>query len=139
MDDFTATAAPADFDGIVRAMVKTRPWVRLMAVLAFISVGFMALAGLFGGIAGVATGEPTVMILLIVYPLCALLYLFPAIYLWRYANRINDFVRDRSTASLEPALDAQRSFWKFAGIVVILSFVLALVIGVLMGVFAAAA
>ena len=138
MNEFTPTTAPPDFSEIARSLEKTRPWVRLMSVLAFIAVGLMALVGLFGGIASVATADPTMIILLIVYPLCALLYLFPAIYLWRYADRINDFVRDRSTGSLQSALDAQRSFWKFAGIMVIISFVLGIIMAVVMGMFAAA-
>ena len=138
MDNLTGTAAPADFGGIAQTLEKTRPWVRLLAVLAFIGVAFMALAGLFGAIAGVASGEPSMTILLVIYPLCALLYLFPAIFMWRYAERINRFIRDRSLGALEAALDAQRSFWKFAGIMVIISFALGIIMAVFMGMFMAA-
>ncbi len=137
MDNFTGTVAPADFGGIAQTLERTRPWVRLMAVLAFIAVAFMALVGLFGGIAGAASGDPSVTILLVVYPVCALLYLFPAIFMWRYADRINGFIRDRSVGTLEAALDAQRSFWKFAGIMVIISFALGIAMAVVMGIFVA--
>ena len=137
MDHIAATIAPPDFGDIPHTLEKTRPWVRLMSVLAFIAVGFMALAGLFGGIASVANQDPTMAILLVVYPLFALLYLFPAIYLWRYANRIGEFMRDRSMGTLQAALDAQRAFWKFAGIMVIVSFSLGIIMAVVAGMVAA--
>jgi len=138
MDDLTTTAAPPDFSGIARTLEKTQPWVRLMSVLAFIGVAFMAAAGLIGGVAGLASGDATMILLMVIYPLFALLYLFPAIFMWRYASRIGDFVRERTTPALESALDAQRSFWKFTGIMVIVSFALGILAAVAIGVFAAA-
>lgn len=117
-------AAPLVGSEVARLLAGTQPWVRWVAIWGFILVGFMALAGLFGGIAGAASGEPTMVILMIVYPLVALLYLFPALYLYRYANRIRDFLADRSEAKLELALEAQRAFWKFVGILLIVSLAL---------------
>ena len=46
----------------------------------------------------------------------ALIYIFPAVFLWKYADRIAVFMRERSTGALASALEAQKSFWKFVGI-----------------------
>jgi hypothetical protein len=42
----------------------------------------------------------------------------------RCANRIREFVRNGQEAELEAALEAQRSFWKFIGIVTLVSVIL---------------
>ena len=139
MDDYTSSAiAPPDFGGVALALEQTKPWVRLLSVLGFVVVGLMALVGLFGGLAAVTSGEPSMAILMVVYPLSALLYFFPALFLWRYADRIQDFLSSRTLEGLQTALEAQRSFWKFTGIMVVVSFVLGIVAVMFIGAIAAA-
>jgi formate hydrogenlyase subunit 3/multisubunit Na+/H+ antiporter MnhD subunit len=63
------------------------------------------------------------MLFVIVYPVIGLLYLVPAIFLWKFAQRARAFAEDRRPGLLEEALDAQRSYWKFMGIMAIIAFV----------------
>jgi hypothetical protein len=49
------------------------------------------------------------------------LYLVPSLQLRKYARRIDLFVAQGHTVQLEAALEAQRAFWRFAGIFVIAS------------------
>jgi len=121
--------------GIADILRRTQPWTRLMGILGFIMVGFMMVVGVLGGLAGLATGDMTALVLLFIYPVLALLYIFPSLYLIRYSTRIRDFVAGGQGPQLEAALDAQRAFWKFIGILSVIS----IVMGVLMAVIAVVA
>jgi hypothetical protein len=136
-----------DLQGIGSQLQRTQPWVRFLAIFGFVSAGLMILGGLFAGAAGAlvaAGGQPEamqLMVLLFVYPLFGVLYIYPSLCLLRYANHIRRFVAAPGAAHLEAALDAQRSFWKFAGILAAISivatvllFFLALVAGIAAGV-----
>jgi Family of unknown function (DUF5362) len=119
-------ADPARPDGVADILRRTQPWVRLMAIMLFISVGLMVLCGLAVGAMGVFSGEPGMAALMVIYPLMGLLYLFPGIYLTRYASHIGGYVANLQTVQLELALDAQRAFWKFIGILTIIAIGLSL-------------
>jgi hypothetical protein len=97
----------------------TQPWVRFLAVIGFIVAGFMVLFGLIGGAIGAALGRTELLPVMVLYPIFGALYVFPSMYLLRYANTIREFLASGQDAHLASALDAQRSFWKFAGILVI--------------------
>jgi hypothetical protein len=113
---------------------RTKPWVRLMAVLGFIGAGFMLLGGVFmllgGGIMAAAAssghGSSGAMgalpfagfqvVLAIFYLAIGALYLFPSLKLWKYGTWIGQMLLSRAVTDLEEALEQQRSFWKFLGI-----------------------
>jgi uncharacterized membrane protein len=69
----------------------------------------------------------------ILYALFAVIYIYPALKLWKYASNIGALLISSSMSDLEAALSQQRSFWKFLGIMIISIFVLyfVIVIGVL--------
>jgi hypothetical protein len=98
--------------------------------MGFIGAGFMVLVGLTAGVAGAATGRLETLGLMVVYPIMAVVYVFPSLFLLRYADRIRSFVASGHEQDLASALDAQRSFWKFAGILTIVSIVVAILISV---------
>jgi len=100
---------------------KTKPWVRFMSVMMFIGSAFMALGGAIMMAAGAARapGMPGAVFGL-VYILMAILYIIPAVFLWRYADRIGSFMLRRTPAELTHALEAQKSFWKFVGILTLI-------------------
>jgi uncharacterized protein DUF5362 len=132
MDD-SLTPAPSDPSGLASVSVplqRTQPWVRFLAIMGFIGAGFMVLVGLTAGVAGAATGRVETIGLMVVYPIMAVLYVFPSLFLLRYADRIRSFVASGREQDLVGALDAQRSFWKFAGILTIASIVFGILIGV---------
>jgi len=133
---------------------QTRPWVRFISILTFVTAGFMLLGGLgllafsvFGGLAardhgwlgafGSAIGGGALALLYIVL---ALVYLAPGTYLYRYANAIARLGVHANAGALEDALKHQKSFWRFIGIVTVISVVVAVVgigLAVVVGVIAA--
>ena len=74
------------------------------------------------------------------YLAMSLLYMMPGIYLNRYASRISDLMLLRREDALEQALEAQKSFWKFIGILflsLVALYVLIIILAVVFGGFAA--
>jgi hypothetical protein len=110
---------------MVESMRQTRPWVMLIAVLIFISLAFMVLGALFMMVGGVfiphAEGTPPLAAIGAVYLVVAALYFFPGLFLVRYAGAIGRLTSSRAVADLEAALSHQKSFWKFVGIVTLVS------------------
>jgi Family of unknown function (DUF5362) len=129
---------PASPSPVAAQLQRTQPWVRFLSIMGFIAAGFMVLFGLVIGAAGAATGNYQTLGIMVMYPIMGVVYVFPSIFLLRYADRIKTFVASGQEQDLAGALDAQRSFWKFAGILTIISIVLSLVfvaIAVMVGVF----
>ncbi len=129
----------------VEFLRQTKPWVRLVSILMFIGAGFLVLAGvaaMFLGTAGsmmgggrrASVGVGAIgMVLGLVYLALAALYIFPAIFLSRYASRIGDLTRSGRSVDLEAALAAQRSFWRFMGIAILIGigvYLIAIVVAV---------
>jgi len=56
----------------------------------------------------------------LVYLVLSLLYLIPSIKLWKYGSAIYRLLSTNSIADLENAMEQQRSFWKFVGIMIII-------------------
>ncbi len=116
---------------------QTRPWVRFMSVVTFVSAGFMALVGLviflasiFGGLASRETGGlgPLVSaigggLMALLYLALACVYIAPGMFLWRYASAIQSLKASATAARLEDALKHQRSFWRFVGILTVVAVV----------------
>ena len=102
---------------------QTRPWVLLFAILAFVIGGLLVVIGVIGGVlglvlAGSRRGPGTFApLILIIYVPLSLLYIVPGLYLSRYAARIRELMGSRSSAALESAIEAQRSFWRLIGII----------------------
>jgi hypothetical protein len=51
-----------------------------------------------------------------IYVVMAFMYIIPSFYLMRYASRISTFLEEGGAVALDAALEAQKSFWKTAGI-----------------------
>lgn len=111
---------------IVEAMERTGPWVRFLAVLGFVLVGLMVLVGLVlvaGAIAetkGSKGAENSVLMVLMaaLYAVMGGLYLWPSVLLNRFASAIGR-LRSGGSEAMLAAAEAQRGFWKFAGLAVI--------------------
>lgn len=142
--DFTPVSRPSEAaitQGVIQQLARTKPWVRFMSVMVFIGAGLMILAALLmlviGGLmSGQSNGNPIFsgglrFGLAAFYVLFACVYIYPGIKLWKYASRIGDLVQSGNAMDLESALNEQRSFWKFLGIVilVILSIYVLVIIG----------
>jgi len=114
---------------------QTKPWVRFISVLIWITAILMIAAGVFGLFAGMmmvtrgGTAGRQALFMFAYFPL-AILYIMPAVYLSRYATKIDDVMRLRRGDVFEQALEAQKSFWKFCGIaaMIMLVFYIALIV-----------
>lgn len=127
---------------VIELLSATRPWVLFISILMFIGIGFIVLAAvafLIIGLAGAASssrGSTAVGIVgaffAMVMLALALLSFFPAMYLARYASRITSLKASRRLTDLEGALSAQKSYWKFIGIIAVIYigfYVLAFIMG----------
>jgi hypothetical protein len=111
--------ADANLYGAVNMLSQTKPWVRFISVVMFIGSAFMILAGVVMMAAPMAAGgafSVWTIIFGVVYIAMAVFYIMPAVFLWRYADRIAMFVQEGTAGSLASALESQKSFWKFVGI-----------------------
>jgi hypothetical protein len=116
---------------------RTRPWVRFLGLVGFVWSGLLIVGGLAGGAVMLAASRPEGIGLLFVYPLAGVLYIYPSLCLFRYADGIGRFLATGGVDALALALDAQRAFWKFAGLLTVVSLVVAVgatVLGVVLGV-----
>lgn len=123
-------------EAVVDQLRRTRGWVFFLAILAWIGAVFLCLGGLImvgmGVVAGAAgtleeTADPAIAtgglaamgglaVLGAVYFVMAFFYIYPALKLTKYAARIRDLMATPSEQNLVVALNEQRAFWKFAGI-----------------------
>lgn len=99
-------------DTVVELLGETRPWVKLMAVLAFIMIPLLLLAGvgvaLATGFKNAASFVPLMITMLVYVP--------AAVFLWKYAGSIRQLQKGGGQVALEAALRSQKSFWKYLGI-----------------------
>ncbi len=113
---------------MTEALRKTKPWVRMFSILGFIGSGLMIIIALvvmagsaIGGVMGrsIGLGSAGGIAVGLLYGLMALLYIFPSLFLFRYASAIASMLREDTVRGMESALEAQKSFWKFAGILTV--------------------
>ena len=107
-------------------------WTNFLAIIGFIFSGLAIVAGLFAGsfISAMSnTGDdflPAGMGWLFgfIYVLMGLLYFFPSLYLLKFSQKSKSALLFNNSDDLNLALENQKSFFKFWGILVILSLVL---------------
>lgn len=111
--------------GIIQQLAGTKGWVRFISVLMFIGAGLMLLVALMMGLMGSAMASATKnpvfsggmgVFLAVIYAAFAFVYIYPAVKLWKYATCIGSLMASGATFDLEAALNEQRAFWKFIGI-----------------------
>jgi hypothetical protein len=102
-------------------MLATKPWVRFLGVIGFIMCGLMLLAGVvFALICVLGHATPQGIVIAVLYPIMGLIYLYPSKCLFQYASRIGAFLAQGSMESLDHALEAQKNFWRFIGILTVI-------------------
>ncbi len=108
----------------VSHLIGTAPWARFMAVLGFIGMGFMVLAGLFMLAVGLPVREdaPTLpfRFLGLFYIGIAAIYLIPLLPLNRFASAAGRLRTTRTYENVIEALRQSRSFWRRVGILSII-------------------
>lgn len=105
---------------VLRILAGTKGWARFLAVLGFIwaallLIGTMVILSKGSSIAMFVPG--LIGMIAFVYLTMAILSFVAALKLNQYAGRIGTLLSQPSQINLVMALDAQRGFWKFVGIV----------------------
>lgn len=114
---------------VVKLLRSTKPWVRFLSVLGFIGLALLVLGSIailvipFGGPMGAMSLGPRLGAS-VAYLLMGLVQ-FPAVlFLSRYASRIARLAASGDPSDLEDALRAQKSFWKYVGILTLMMMIL---------------
>ena len=118
---------------VIDQLRRTQGWARFLGILGFIVCGFMILSGialaLMGSAMGSAMGKSGVFpgfgaLMGMVYIVMAAFYFYPSFKLNQYASRIGKMVQQPTEENLVSALDSQRVFWKFVGIIMMVTLIL---------------
>lgn len=118
------TPDSTDTSDLMAPLLLTKPWVRLCSIMGFVSTVFIILAGIGLMAGGAATaGIPFGAGVGVAYMLMGLLYFMPSLFLFRYASAIALAQQSGSSNDIAMALGHQKSFWKFAGIVMLVMIV----------------
>jgi len=114
---------------MLRYLRETSPWLKLVGILGFIGCGFYILYGIIFGIASVAftnlIGDFANIPFWLLTPLSiagAALIFFPSRFLYNFGSKISKYQYSNSDEDLEIAFKNNKSYWKFIGILLILSF-----------------
>lgn len=123
----------------IQTLSATRPWVLFCSIMGFIGAVFMIVYGIMMTFFGVMIGQPSpaampsgrgapdmtafMSVMGVFYLLLAVFYVIPSVKLWKFGSAIKRLALSGSNADLEQAIDQQRSFWKFVGILIIVGFV----------------
>lgn len=125
----------------VRILSGTKGWARFLSVMCFIAGGFMILAAVMmlsqSGNAPPefrrAFGGSLAFIAILYLVMGVVVYILPGIILGGYAGKIGALITNPGTLSLDEALEKQRSFFKYMGILAIIAIafmIIAFLIGI---------
>lgn len=115
-------SSPPDIPAIMR---RTRPWVYFFGILTLVGTGLMVCGALFFLAVSLNKEPLAAAIGVTVYVIAAAVNAFIGICLLRYASRIARYVANPQEELLADALEAQRVYWKFIGILAIVGICLA--------------
>jgi hypothetical protein len=95
---------------------NTIPWMRFMAIMGFIGVGFIVIAAFILG----ATGYEAGMIAMVAYLIGAVIAFFPAMFIYQYAGNLAYYLESRQMHDLEIALGKQKNYYVYVGVIIII-------------------
>jgi hypothetical protein len=112
--------------------------VRLLSVVCFATAALCAMGGLGVlalGILGLGPWGRLGALVGLAYAAAGVVYVFPALYLSRYASAIRELLISGQASDMESALGHQKSFWRFIGVMTLVFLCLyALVLVVLLAI-----
>jgi len=128
-----------NLESLIAPLMATKSWVRFISILgfigcAFIVIGAVVMMKLTGNIGHGQFGQAAsgfTSVISIFYLIAGILYFVPSYYLFKYASAIAAATLSRTVDDISIALNYQKSFWKFAGILILVTFVLGLLGGIL--------
>ena len=115
---------------MLTSLRQTRPWARFLSILGFISISLMVIGGtinifVLSGDNAQNTFLPAIFMGALNI-LMGLLYLFPALFLFKFSTSIGRLLDGGGPREMEETLSNQKSFWKFIGILIIVIFCIAI-------------
>ena len=112
----------------------TRPWTRLLSILGFVVAAILIVSGiammLGRNFLPNSTDTPAPMLTGAINIAVSIFYLIPSIWLYKYSSAISRFLEGGGATELGNALVYQKSFWKYIGIIVLISMIVA-ILGIL--------
>jgi hypothetical protein len=114
---------------VLKHLKQTKPWVQFIAVVGFVGTGLLFIiglllilgAGVLSSLSQDAFGGLPLGIVGLLYAALACLYFFPALYLKRFAAGIRKALAGDPMKGIEEAIKHQKSFWRFAGIMLLIA------------------
>ncbi|MDR2964795.1 MAG: hypothetical protein LBU88_03365 [Treponema sp.] len=128
---------------MLKYLNEASPWLRFVGILGYIGAGFTVFGGIIGALGMLAAdsaldlsggvfGAAGLGALFLLYiPFGALLFL-PAHFTYKFGQKIRNYRFTNSVNDLEEALKNNKSFWKFTGILYIISLALVPVLLIIM-------
>ena len=118
---------------IKSALLETAKWTKFLAILGFIAVGILVLIGIFYGTIISFIGSTSTFsqasslgsfafggFFTIIYILIALLYFFPAKYLYNFSVKLKNAIHSSNQSMLSDAFFNLKSHYKYIGILMII-------------------
>ncbi|MGI8892633.1 MAG: DUF5362 family protein [Bacteroidia bacterium] len=101
---------------------ETRKWAKFLAILGFIFCGLMILLGgvssmFFDSFSPESAGVIPPILLFIFYAIMALIYFFPCLYLYRFAQRAKEAMISKNSEILTGSFDSLRDCFRYLGVV----------------------
>ena len=113
---------------------STRPWTRFLSILGFIAAAILIISGiammLGRNFFPKSTDTPGLMLTGTLNVAVSIFYLIPSIWLYKYSSAISRFLYGGGATELSNALAYQKSFWKYVGILILISMIVA-ILGIL--------
>jgi MFS family permease len=111
-------------------LLETAKWAKFLAIIGFIGIGLMILIGIFisafmGTMANAseelaAWGTSFYALISVFYIGIAVLYLYPVIKLYQFADQTKKALADNNSEGISFAFESQKSMFKFMGIMTII-------------------
>ncbi len=123
-------------------LLETARWAKFLAIVGFVGMGLLVIVGLafmvgFSAFNSLSESKVPIGSFGIIYILMAVLYIFPLMYLYRFAEQIRQGIAVNDEVSATGAFENLKSLFKYTGIltIVILGlYVLVLAIAIPLGI-----
>lgn len=110
----------------LRDLDKTRKWTMFLAIVGFIFIGLLLIFGLFAGVflslfnsGDAPVGFPEWMVYVVIL-ICAALYFFPVLYLFRFSKHTSNAVKTLDKQELHKAFKNLKAYYVYTGVLLII-------------------
>lgn len=111
-------------DQALNHLNETRNWTLFLAIMGFISIGFMILAGIIMSVVFNTMDIPTIpgffgVLYPVIFIVMGVLYFFPAYFLMQFSKFSSLTLKEKSTELFSKAMKHLKFFYRYTGILVI--------------------